>query len=298
MERIAQEEQVGESGQKKPADGISVEDRAYPSEFLGGSQLVIEDDDLLMWARSSGITPRNAQIEAIQRKIIPLRYAKNFRALTLAEQRKLCESQVLICGCGGVGGVLINLLARAGVGMLRLADGGTFAPSHLNRQWFCESPGLSRSKAEVSGERVRAINPLIEVEVFSTHMDEDNVVSLIKGMDLVLDALDDMPGRFILAEATKHAGIPFMHSAATGWWGQISTFLPGSLFGMHDVYGHETEQDPTVEMMGVLGPAPAVIGSLAAFEALRLLSGRNSAYADQLLYLDGESGRIDVIPLE
>ena len=297
MEKKAQEDQVGESGQKKPADGVSVEDRAYPSEFLGGSQLVIEDDDLLMWARSSGITPRNAQIEVIRRKIIPLRYAKNFRALTLSEQRKLCESRGLVCGCGGVGGVLINLLARAGVGTLRLADNSAFSPSHFNRQWFCDSQMLSRSKAEVAGERVRAINPLIEVEVFPTRMDEENARSLVAGMDLVLDAMDEIPGRFVLAEAAKHAGIPFIHAAATGWWGQISTFLPGSLFGMHDVYGHEIERDPAVEMMGVLGPAPAVIGSLAAFEVIRLLSGRNSAYADQLLYLDGESGRMDVIPL-
>lgn len=290
-------EQVGASGREKPVDGLSLEDRAYPSDFLGGSHLVIEDDALLEWAQSNGISPRDAQIEALGRKIIPHRYAKNFRALTLAEQRKLCESRVLVCGCGGVGGVLINLLARAGVGTLRLVDGSTFAPSNLNRQWFCDSQGLSRSKAEVSGERVRTINPLIEVEVFSTVVDVNNTRELIGGMDLVLDALDDIPGRFLLAEAAKHAGIPFIHAAATGWWGQISTFLPGSLFGMHDVYGHETEQDPTVEMMGVLGPAPAVIGSLAAFEALRLLSGRNSAYADQLLYLDGESGRMDVIPL-
>ena len=126
MEKNTHGEQAGASGQKKPADGISLEDRAYPIDYLGGSQLVIEDDDLLEWAQSSGISPRNAQIEALQCKIIPLRYAKNFRALTLAEQRKLCESRVLICGCGGVGGVLINLLARAGVGTLRLVDGSAF----------------------------------------------------------------------------------------------------------------------------------------------------------------------------
>jgi len=112
-----------------------------------------------------------------------------------------------------------------------------------------------------------------------------------------VDALDDLPGCFVLAEAAKQAGITFIHAAATGWWGQISTFLPRSLFGMHDVYGHEMERDQAVEMMGVIGPAPAVIGGLAAFEVIRLLSGRNSAYADQLLYLDGESGRMDVIPL-
>jgi len=297
MEKNSRSKQDGDSGRKGPVDGISLEDWAYPIDYLGGSYLVIDDDALLEWAQSNGISPRNAQIEALQRKIIPLRYAKNFRALTLAEQRKLCESRVLICGCGGVGGVLINLLSRAGVGTLRLVDGSTFAPSNLNRQWFCDTHALSRPKAEVAGERVRAINPLIEVEAFSTRMDGDNAGDLIRGMDLVVDALDDLPVRFLLAEAAKHAKIPFIHAAATGWWGQISTFLPGSFFDLHDVYGQETEQDPAVEMMGALGPAPAVIGSLVAFEAIRLLSGRNSAYADQLLYLDGESGRMDVVPL-
>jgi molybdopterin/thiamine biosynthesis adenylyltransferase len=297
MEKNSRSKQDGDSGRKGPVDGISLEDWAYPIDYLGGSYLVIDDDALLEWAQSNGISPRNAQIEALQRKIIPLRYAKNFRALTLAEQRKLCESRVLICGCGGVGGVLINLLSRAGVGTLRLVDGSTFAPSNLNRQWFCDTHALSRPKAEVANERVRAINPLIEVEAFSTRMDGDNAGDLIRGMDLVVDALDDLPVRFLLAEAAKHAKIPFIHAAATGWWGQISTFLPGSFFDLHDVYGQETEQDPAVEMMGALGPAPAVIGSLVAFEAIRLLSGRNSAYADQLLYLDGESGRMDVVPL-
>jgi molybdopterin/thiamine biosynthesis adenylyltransferase len=298
MEKNSRSKQDGDSGRKGPVDGISLEDWAYPIDYLGGSYLVIDDDALLEWAQSNGISPRDAQIEALHRKIIPLRYAKNFRALTLAEQRKLCESRVLICGCGGVGGVLINLLSRAGVGTLRLVDGSTFAPSNLNRQWFCDTHALSRPKAEVANERVRAINPLIEVEAFSTRMDGDNAGDLIRGMDLVVDALDDLPVRFLLAEAAKHAKIPFIHAAATGWWGQISTFLPGSFFDLHDVYGQETEQDPAVEMMGALGPAPAVIGSLVAFEAIRLLSGRNSAYADQLLYLDGESGRIDIIPLE
>ena len=298
MKKTLQGKGAGDPDRREPVDGVCLEDRAYPVDSLGGSQLVIEDNDLLEWAESIGISPRNAQIEALQCKIIPLRYAKNFRALTLAEQTKLCESRVLICGCGGIGGVLINLLARTGVGTLRLVDGSVFIPSNLNRQWFCDSQGLSRSKAEVAGERVQAINPLIEVEVFSKLMDEDNAGDLIGGMDVVVDALDDLPGRFLLAEAAKHARIPFIHAAATGWWGQISTFLPGSFFDLHDVYGQETEQDPAVEMMGALGPAPAVIGSLVAFEAIRLLSGRNSAYADQLLYLDGESGRIDIIPLE
>jgi molybdopterin/thiamine biosynthesis adenylyltransferase len=297
VKETVQREQAGNPAQQEPVGETRLENLAYPSDLLGGSQLVIEDDDLLKWAHSSRISPRDAHIEALRSRIIPLRYAKNFHALTLAEQRRLCESRVLVCGCGGLGGVLINLLARVGVGTLRLVDGDVFVPSNLNRQWFCDTQELSRPKAEVAGERVRAMNPLIEVEVFSTLMDEDNAEALVEGMDLVIDAMDNLPGRFLLAEAAKHMKVPFIHTAATGWWGQISTFLPESFLDLHDIFGRQAEDDPSNDLLGVLGPAPAVIGSLAAFEAIRLLSGRNSAYADQLLYLDGESGRIEIIAL-
>lgn len=297
MEENKRDKRVGNPDRREPADRVYLEDFAYTIDCLGESQLVVEDGVLLQWAHGSGISPRDAQIEALQRRIIPLRYVKNFHSLTLAEQGRICESRVLVCGCGGLGGVLINLLARAGVGTLRFVDGDVFNPSNLNRQWFCDTQELSRPKAEVAGAHVRAINPLIEVEVFSTFMDQDNVGDLVGGMDLVMDALDNLPGRFLLAEAAKHTGVPFIHAAATGWWGQVSTFLPESFLSLHDIYGREGEQDAAEDSLGVLGPAPAVIGGLAVFEAIRILSDRNAAYADQLLYLDGESGRIDVIPL-
>ncbi len=135
--------------------------------------------------------------------------------------------------------------------------------------------------------------------MFSALMDENNAESFVKEMDLVIDALDDLAGHFLLADTARRMKAPFIHAAATGWWGQVSTFLPESFLDMHSIYGSEEEHDQQPdELMGVLGPAPAVIGGLAAFEAIRLLSGRNSAYADQLCYLDGESGRLDVIPLE
>ena len=154
MEKAVQGKRASDPDRRESVDGVCLEDLAYTMDNLGDSQLVLEDDALLEWAHSNRISPRNAQIEAIQSRIIPLRYAKNFHSLTLAEQRRICESRVLVCGCGGLGGVLINLLARAGVGTLRLVDGGVFAPSHLNRQWFCDTLELSRPKAEVAGGRV------------------------------------------------------------------------------------------------------------------------------------------------
>jgi molybdopterin/thiamine biosynthesis adenylyltransferase len=298
MEEIIKEERGGDSNQQETAGNVCLEELAYTIDELGGSQLVIEDKDLLEWANSNGISPRNAQIEALRSKIIPLRYVKNFHALTLGEQRCICESRVLVCGCGGLGGIVINLLARAGLGTLRLVDSGVFVPSNLNSQWFCDTQEISHYKAEVTGVRILTINPLIEIEVFATFVDENNACSFIEGMDLVIDALDDLASRFHLAEAAKRMKAPFIHAAAVGWWGQISTFLPDSFLDLHSVYGHGEEENQADDIMGVLGPAPSIIGGLAAFEAIRLLSGKNSAYADQLCYVDGENGRMDVIPLE
>lgn len=269
----------------------------YTADFAGRPQLVIEDGPLLDLARENRTTPGNVQIEALQNGIIPLRYLKNFHALSFTEQIRICKSKVLICGCGGLGGILISLLARAGVGLLRLVDGDVFVPSNLNRQLLCDSGELARSKAQVAAERVKAVNPLIEVEAFSEAMDDHNAKELIQGTDLVLDALDNLSGRFTLAYTARRLGIPFIHAAVAGWWGQLATFLPESTLDLKSVYGDRLSRDSTEDWVGVLGPTPAVIGSLQALEAIRILSGKRPAYAESLLYFDGESGRTEIMPL-
>ncbi len=277
---------------------MSIFDRAYRVDFLGKPQLVVDDDHLLGWAAERGVAPVMAPLEALESGIIPLRYLKNFRALSLEEQMGICRSRVLICGCGGLGGILISLLARAGVGHLRLVDGDAFVPSNLNRQLLCDTSGLSRSKAMVAAEQAGAINPLIEIEAIAHRLDETNADVLADGSDLVLDALDNLEGRFVLARAAQRREVHFVHAAVAGWWGQISTFPPGSPLDLRNVYGERRSRDPAEDSVGVLGPTAAIIGSLEALEALRILSGRGPAYAGRLLYFDGESGRMEIIPLQ
>lgn len=192
---------------------------------------------------------------------------------------------------------MVNLLAQVGVGLLRLVDGDTFAPSNLNRQLLCETKNLSRSKALEAKARVHAINPLIEVDALPENLDDSNAEAILQGMDLVLDALDNLPGRFVLAEAARRQAIPFIHGAATGWWGQVSTFMPDSPVDLTAIYGGRRSREAAETAMGVLGPAPAIIGSLQAFEAIRLLSGKQPAYVNRLLFFDGESGAMELIPL-
>ena len=276
---------------------MDLTEKAYSVDYLGKPQLVIDDGDLLAWAAEEGIPPVEAQILVVEKGIIPLRYLKNLGALNLAEQRRLCSARVLICGCGGLGGISVNLLARAGVGYLRLVDRDTFVPSNLNRQWACDTAQLSRPKATVAAELVKAINPLIEVDVHVEPLEEENVRYLMQGMDLVLDAVDNIETRFLLIEWTSRWRIPFIHAAVAGWWGQISTFLPGSALSLEAIYGKRRSKDASEETVGILGPTASIIGSLQVMEAIRILSGKPAAYVGRLFYFDGESGQGEFVPL-
>jgi molybdopterin/thiamine biosynthesis adenylyltransferase len=273
-------------------------DRAYTVDYLGTSQRVVEDGPLLAWAQENHLSLAAAQGEALQQGVLPLRYARNFSALSLLEQQRLCSSTVLVCGCGGLGGIVIQLLARAGVGRLRVVDGDIFVPSNLNRQLLCDTQHLAEPKAQVAARTVRAVNPLVEVEATLEPLDEGNAGELIAGADLALDALDSIPARFVLADAARGLRVPLIHAAVAGWWGQLSTLLPDSRCDLTSIYGERRMRDASEQALGVLGPMAAIIGSLEALEAIRVLSGRPSAYSNRLLYFDGETGRMEIVPLD
>ncbi|MEN6439292.1 MAG: HesA/MoeB/ThiF family protein [Syntrophobacter sp.] len=276
---------------------MELHDLAHTLDYGGGSRWVIEDEPLLGWARENSVPPASSQILALEEDIIPLRYLKNLFALSVAEQLHICRGRVFICGCGGLGGVLINLLARAGVGGITAADYDVFAPSNLNRQWLSDVRQLARPKVTTALERVAAINPFVELQALEVSVDSSNAKNLMRGVDLALDAMDNIEGRFVIAEAARRLGIPFIHAAVAGWWGQVSTFLPGSDVGLSSIYGERRLKDPAEDAVGVLGPAAAVVGSLQAFESLRILAGRQPSYVNRLLYFDGESGIMEFLPL-
>lgn len=276
---------------------MKLSDLSYPFEHAGNVLTVIEDQSLIGWAVENELSPREAQDQALREGIVPLRYVKNLFALDPAEQQRICRSTVFICGCGGLGGILINLLARAGVGCLRVADCDVFSDSNMNRQWLSNTRRMFRPKVEAAIDAVAAINPFVQIESHMVRVDEENVKDLIRGTDIVLDALDNIPGRITLSEAARHLEIPFIHAAVAGWVGQVSTFLPGAEAGLSRIYGSRLAKDPSEEALGVLGPTAAVVGSLQALEALRILARKQPAYANRLLHINGETGRMKILQL-
>jgi molybdopterin/thiamine biosynthesis adenylyltransferase len=145
------------------------------------------------------------------------RYERNIPALTEAECLCLQQKRVLVVGCGGLGGHIIDQLSRIGVGTLRVCDGDVFEPTNLNRQLLSRIPLLGVSKAKAAADHVAKVNPDVTVEPVETFMTRQKVHSLIDGCDIVLDALDNIPSRRMLAAACNDASIPYVYGAIAGW---------------------------------------------------------------------------------
>ena len=155
------------------------------------------------------------------------RYIRNLGALSEEECALLRGKTILVAGCGGLGGYLIEMLLRLGVGEIRAADGDCFEASNLNRQ-LLSAPGLlGRPKAEVAAERAASVNPDVRFVAVPEFVTEANVRQLIQGCDAVLDALDNIASRNMLAKACAEAQIPMIHGAICGWSAQAAVVMPG-----------------------------------------------------------------------
>ena len=197
------------------------------------------------------------------------RYERNSPSLTEQESQLLREKRVLVVGCGGLGGYLIELLTRIGVGSICAVDGDVFEESNLNRQLLAEESLLGKSKAEAAKARGKVINSEVKIQAIQTYLDSDNADELVKDCDAVLDGLDNVKSRKILAEACDKAGVPYIHGAVRGWGLQAAISMPGDhlIETLYAQEGDEVDQ-------GALSFTPAMCASLQAALCVQLLVGR------------------------
>ena len=197
------------------------------------------------------------------------RYARNIPALTEEECLILRNKRVLVVGCGGLGGHIIDQLARIGIGFLRVVDGDVFEPSNLNRQLLSRIPLLGVSKAKAAAEHISKINPDIEAEAIEDFMTSQNVHVLTAGCDIVIDALDNIPSRRLLAAACAENGLPYIYGAIQGWVAQAGISMPGD-----SLIGTLFPQEVEIQDKSVLSFTPALCASIQVSLCVKLLLGR------------------------
>jgi molybdopterin/thiamine biosynthesis adenylyltransferase len=233
--------------------------------------------------------------EALNLGVYPYRYIRNVDILSAAEQLRLAESRVAVIGAGGLGGQVIVLLARIGVGTLVVVDCDHFDETNLNRQALCTAETLGESKARAAVETVASINPGIRVIPHPVRIDAGAIDGILAGSDVVVDGLDNVPDRLLLQEAAGRLGIPMVHGALAGFEGRIMTILPGDA-GVKQLYGETADRadpDRPEAVLGVPAVTAALIGTFQAMEVLKILLRRGSLFRNAMAYADLERGRLD-----
>ena len=219
------------------------------------------------------------------------RYARNIPALTRAECEVLRQKRILVVGCGGLGGHIIDQLARIGVGFLRVVDGDVFEASNLNRQLLSSVPLLGVSKAKAAADHIARVNPDVAVEAAEAFLSESNAESLLENCDIVMDALDNIPSRRILAAACEKANIPYIYGAIQGWVAQAAISMPGDQL-IDKLYPEEIE----ITDKSVLSFTPALCASMQVALCVKLLTGR-PVETGKLYYFDLLNQEFESIPM-
>jgi adenylyltransferase/sulfurtransferase len=202
-------------------------------------------------------------------------------------QANLSKSKVAVVGVGGLGTVSSLYLALAGVGHLRLIDQDIVETKNLHRQILYNSSNVDYPKVEVAASKLKKSNPLIKVEAISENVHSGNVERLLSGADLVVDGLDNIATRYLVNRVCVKLKIPYIFGAAIGMEGNLSVFSSPETPCLECVLPNLSDNDmQRCDTRGVIGATPGIIGSMQAFEAIKVLTGAGTPMKSKLMICD------------
>ena len=262
---------------------------------------VLEDFQAASIADACQCTVHDVYSQALTLGICPYRYLRNREAISLKEQLRLVKSRVAVIGAGGLGGQVILLLARMGIGTLVVVDYDVFDETNLNRQALSSMETLGKQKPEAAAATVSSINPGVKVIPCQVKLDSSNAPEILTGANVVVDALDNVQDRFLLERTTKKLGIPLVHGALAGFEGQVMTIFPDDP-GLKHLYRNEgaggDKSKRPESILGVPTLTPALIATLEAMEVLKIILKREKIFRNTMVHVDLETGQINEFTFE
>lgn len=225
------------------------------------------------------------------------RYSRQIRFAPWGDegQAKIRAASVAIVGCGALGTVQAETMARAGVGRLRIIDRDFVEWSNLQRQFLFEESDAAEAlpKAVAAARRLARVNSEVTVEPMVADLTAANAEDLFEDIDLILDGTDNFETRFLINDAAVERGIPWVYGAAVGGYGIKLAIVPGKTACLRCVYPEPPQgAQPTCETEGVLAPVTAAIAALQAGDALKILTRGADAVTARLTTIDVWSGII------
>ncbi len=272
---------------------VGDENRSDPDTWY---KQLTEDDELLLLPAIAGGAPKESIISDERRKEISLddseieRFGKHLllRDIGVKGQKRIKASRVVVIGAGALGSPVIQYLAAAGVGTIKVVDDDEVSLENLQSQVIHTSRDVKRPKVASARDTVRNINKNIVFEQENLRVDADNIVSVIDGYDLVIDCTDNYKARYLINDACALLGIPLIFGAIYQYEGQVGIFNldGGPCLRCQFPAPPEPGLVPTCAEGGAISPLPGIVGSIQANEALKLIIGIGEHLDGKLLTLD------------
>jgi molybdopterin-synthase adenylyltransferase len=226
-------------------------------------------------------------------KVELLHYERQLELIGRRGQRRLKRSSVFIAGAGGLGTAAASYLAAAGVGRILIVDRDKVQVNNLNRQVMYAEKDAGKLKAPALAGRLSGLNPHIELRGELIDVGASDIRDRVSTFDVIVDALDNFPSRYVLNGAALAQGIPLVHASIRGFYGQVTTLVPGLTPCLRCLF----PEIPKDDSPSVLGPVCGVIGCLQAMEVIKYLLGSGSLLMNKLIVFDGLKGSLDEVEI-
>jgi molybdopterin/thiamine biosynthesis adenylyltransferase len=247
--------------------------------------------DLLLWADQLSaanrfkVSVRDVENAALENGLLPARYQRNRNMFCLDDQLKLFKSKVAVIGCGGLGGYIIEELARLGVGTIVAVDPDVFEEHNMNRQLLATPDFLGIKKVAAAARRVDRVNPAVELLPVGLAFGMDNGKRILEGCHIAVDALDSIAVRLELAEICQEESIPLVHGAIAGWYGYLMTQYPDER-SLQKFFAHNSQESGLEKHLGNPSFTPAVVASLEVAEVCKILLNQGTPTRRRCLSID------------
>jgi len=214
---------------------------------------------------------RKVEYFALSKSIIPYRYQRNIGTFGVSGQMKLFRSTAVIVGLGGLGGICLEQISRAGFGGIIAVDPDVFDQSNLNRQVLSTEDNIGQEKVAVAGKRIQEINSALDFTGYVCQF-QDLPDEVWQKADIVFDCLDNIPDRLILAGKCDRGNCPLVHGAIAGCFAEVGVVWPGSKM-LETCYQGQTEG--MEKELGTPAPTAVLAASIMATKGTQVLTGGN-----------------------
>jgi adenylyltransferase/sulfurtransferase len=266
----------------KPRSLINIYINGKNMRFSSGMTTVLKDGDsvYILPAVAGGAELTSEEMQRYSRQVM-------LEEIGFEGMEKIRSAKVCVVGAGGIGNPVITQLVAMGIGSLRIVDRDVIEVTNLHRQHLYTDDDIGRVKVEAAAERLRKLNPGVQIEAVPTSVTKFTAESIVKGFDVVIDALDSVDARYALNDACIKNSIPLIYAGAIGVTGSVSTILPNKSACLRCMFPELNEDEmPACSTEGVHPSILYLVAGIQVSEAVKIIKGEEPTLVNKLLYID------------